>query len=302
MGRRGGMTRECVAVLATALLLAGPVCAGSLDPARVGWQDAEYAASKFLMTAQARVALQERPVAEVLPLLRAPPQGAGVAPGPRVMAVRYAADLTGQRTVLELLLDATTGGALQMTLRDSGRRDRERTWRFTDIGAQHWTARPAGDAEAALPPARWTDRNDGWRPYPDAARGGVVTDAPGLLYALAAAPLARAGDRWDVLVFSRREVHRVTATVAGDTTVAADFQERREGAATRRKGKLPALRVRLSSAPVGTPDDDDQFALLGMTGGIEVALDPASRVPLQLSGDAPYVGKVTFRLKAATLR
>ena len=69
-----------------------------------------------------------------------------------------------------------------------------------------------------------------------------------------------------------------------------------------RKGKLPALRVRLASAPVGAQADDDQFALLGMTGGIEVALDPATRVPLQLSGDAPYVGKVTFRLKAAALR
>jgi len=296
------MTLARAAVLAAALLLAATARAGALDPARVGWQEAEYTATKFLMNAKARVALQERPAAEVVPQLRAPPRGTGVAPGPRVLAVRYAADLTGQRTVLELLLDATTGGALQMTLRDSGRRDRERTWRFTDIGAQHWTARPATDAEVALPPARWTERNDGWRPYPEEASGGVVTDAPGLLYALGAAPLAKAGDRWDILVFSRRQVHRVTATVAGDTTVAADFQERGAAGATRRKGKLPALRVKLASAPVGTPDDDDPFALLGMTGGIEVALDPASRVPLQLSGDAPYLGKVTFRLKAATLR
>lgn len=303
MGRRAGVIAGRVAGALAALLSAAAVASGPLDPGRVAWSAVELHASKFLMSANARVSLEERPAEAVAAALRAPAQGRAVAPGPRVVAMRYVAELTGQNTDLELLLDAATGGAVQMTLRDSGRRERERTWRFTDVGAQHWTARPAGDAEAKLPPARWTDRNEGWRPYPPEAHGGVVTDAPGLVYALAAAPLAKAGDSWDIMVFSRRRVHRVTATVGAPMTVAVDYAERREGRVATRKGRLPALRVQLASAPVGVQaEDDDQFALLGMTGGIEMALDPATRVPLQLAGDAPYVGKVTFRLKAAALR
>lgn len=303
MGRRAGVIAGRVAGTLAALLACAAAASEPLDPARVGWSAVELHASKFLMSAHARIDLEERSAEAVAPVLRATPQGRPVVPGPRLVAMRYAAQLTGQDTDLELLLDAATGGAVQMTLRDSGRRERERTWRFTDTGAQHWTARPAGAAEAKLPPARWTDRNEGWRPYPPEAHGGVVTDAPGLVYALAAAPLAKPGDRWDVMVFSRRRVHRVTATVGAPMTVAAEYAERRDGRVTVRKGKLPALRVQLASAPVGAPaGDDDQFALLGMTGGIEMALDPATRVPLQLSGDAPYVGKVTFRLKAAALR
>ena len=47
--------------------------------------------------------------------------------------------------------------------------------------------------------------------------------------------------------------------------------------------------------------DDEPFQFLGLSGSIEVALDPATRMPLTISGTAPYVGRVTFRLRAATL-
>jgi hypothetical protein len=274
-----------------------------LDPARPGWVSVELAASKFLMSGGAAIRLVERPVAEIAGRLRRPPQGMPVEPGPRVLQLRYAGNLAGQRTDTTLLLDPFTAAALQFELRDSGRRHRQRIWRYTDIGAWHWTRKPATDAERSLEPAAWTELSEGLRRYPPDSGSGAVTDATALLYALSAAPLARPGDRYDLRVFSRRRIHQVRAELSGNTLVSVDYRQRAAGAESRRKEKATALRIVLSGTSVNEAgDDDERFSLLGLSDSIELALDPATRAPLQLTGSAPLVGRVTFRLKTLTLR
>jgi hypothetical protein len=217
--------------------------------------------------------------------------------------MRYLANLAGQRTDMTLWLDPFTAAALQFQLRDSGRRQRERIWRYADIGAYHWTAKPATDKEEALEPARWTERSEGLRPYLTTAGTGPVTDATALIYAIAAAPLAKPGDHFELRVFSRRQLHQVRAELTSTTTVNVDYRERHGSDSARHKSKVSALRVVVSGTTLGsTDDDDDRFSLLGLSDGIELALDPVTRAPLQLSGSAPYIGRVTFRLKSVTLR
>jgi hypothetical protein len=102
---------------------------------------------------------------------------------------------------------------------------------------------------------------------------------------------------------SRRQVHRVTAEVIGTLKVSADYRERSGDGEVRRKQDISALRIKLRGTALGTPEgDDEKFALLGLTDGIEVALEPTTRLPLQLSGTAPYLGRVIMRLQSATLR
>ncbi len=291
----------------TAWLLHGTAVgatSAALDPARVGWREVELSASKFLMSAHARIALAEPLRADAIGGLRKPPEGTPVPPGPRLLQMRYAANLAGQRTDMTLLLDPLTAAALQFELRDSGRRHRERIWRYTDIGAFHWTAKPATDKERALPPARWTERSSGLRRYPVDSGTSAVTDATALIYAIAAAPYAKPGDAIDLRVFSRRRMHNVRAEYAGATTVNADFRQFVGSAESRRKAKLPAWRIVINGTTTAEPgdDDEDRFTLLGLSDGIVLALDPSTRLPLQLSGNAPIVGRVTFRLKSATLR
>ncbi len=297
------LTRPWLALIAWALpgLAAG---APGLAPAGVGWSAVELSASKFFLSATAAITLRERALPEVEALLLTPPAGRPVAPGPTVMEMSYDATLTGQHSVMTLLLDPLNGAALQKVVEDSGRRQRERRWRFTDIGAYHWTRRPANAKEGAQPPATWSDRSEGQRDYPGRLSGTAVTDPTGLIYALAAAPLRATGDRYEIIEFSRRHLHRVSAEVTGTFSVPVDYRERRGGSVTVRKTKLPALRIHLRGEawPGGAGQDDEPFELLGLSGGIDIALDPVTRVPLQLSGAAPYVGQVTFRLKAATLR
>lgn len=274
----------------------------SLDPALPGWSDLEFSASRLLLSASARVSIAgpKTPGEELL----VPPEGRPVAAGPVVMDIHYVTRLAGQHTDMTLVVDPSSAAALQMVLLDSGRRQRERTWRFTDSGAYHWTRRPAGSAQAKRPPPQWSDRTEGFRRYPADPGGRSVTDATALLYILSAAPLRAPGDRYDILEFSRRELHLVTAEARDNITLKVDFTQRQDGRVIRRKQSLPALRISLRGSLFRDADgsDDDPFRLMGLTDGIEVALDPATRMPLQVSGSMPYLGKVTFRLTSATLR
>lgn len=274
-----------------------------LDPARVGWTSVQLTASKFFVSASATVTLATRASARIAPDLLVPPTGTPIAPGPTVVEMRYDAELTGLRTVMTALLDPPTGASIQTVLVDSGRRSRERRWRFTDIGAYHWTRRPVSERQAARPPVEWQDRSEGMRAYPAPLPAGAVTEPAGLVYVLAAAPLQAVGDHVEITAFSRRRLHRVSLELKGNTAVTVDYREQRPGRVERRRGEIEALKVELRGQPVdeGSGKDDEPFQFLGLSGAIEVALDPVTRLPLQISGTAPYVGRVAFRLRAATL-
>ncbi|MBM4196404.1 MAG: hypothetical protein FJ197_04785 [Gammaproteobacteria bacterium] len=295
---------RCVVVIAGLAGLSAPVMsAPDFDAGRPGWTSVELGASKFLMTGRARVTLEELPASQLAGELRSPPAGVPVAPGERILRMRNVASLAGQRTDMTLLLDPATAATLQIQLRDSGRRYRQRILRFTDIGAWHWTVKPAAYGEKALEPQAWTNRSEGMRPYGKLTGTGAVTDATALVYGAAAAPLAKPGDRFGLQVYSRRRMHNVVAEHAGFIEVNADYMEKRAGQPVRRKGRIKALNLQISGAQSPDGDDDDErVTLLGLSGALSLALDPVTRAPLQLTGDAPIVGRVTFRLKAVTLR
>lgn len=298
------MVRTFMAACAALLVVGNAVAddAPALDPSRIGWTSVELAASKFFLSASATVALATRERERIAAALLTPPEGTPLAPGPSVVEMHYDAMLTGQRTVMTLLLDPPTGASLQTVLVDSGRRSRERRWRFTDIGGYHWTRRPVSERQAARPPAEWMDRSEGLRPYPQPLPTTAVTEPAGLVYALAAASLQATGDRFEIIAFSRRRLHRVSAELRGTVETSVDYRARRGSAVTRERQRIQALRIELRGAPwVADEADDEPFQFLGLSGSIEVALDPATRMPLTISGTAPYVGRVTFRLRAATL-
>ncbi len=272
-----------------------------LDPARVGWSAIEMTASKFFLSASATVTIvAPRPLSEAL---LTTPAGQPVVAGPLIVEIRYDARLAGQQTDITLIVDPSSAAALQMVLQDSGRRQRERRWRFTDIGVYLWTRWPANEEEAKQQPQAWSDRNEGLRKYQAGLDGRIVTDATGLLYALAAASLQRKGDRYEILEFSRRNLHLVTAEVRSPVDLKVDFNERRGARITQRRQNIQALRISLRGSLLqgGSGEEDEPFKLMGLSDDIEVALDPVTRMPLQISGSMPYVGKVVFRLKSAAL-
>lgn len=289
-------SRQATAAAATA----------ALDVERPRWSALEFDAAKFLFSASTRIEVRRLPAAAIGAGLRTTPQGHPVAAPETVMEVTYASRGPGHESFTRLWIDPADGAALQRMLSDRGSRLRERTYRFTDIGAWHYTRWPATRSEEKLPPQQWTRIEDGLRPYPQAAAGQRVTETSALLWMIAAADLSRPGDRFETLTFSHRSVSRVSIEVTGQRRVSVGYREHpaehSAGKARLRGDTVDALVLRLGAVRIDDPTDTEDFELLGLRGDLELLLDPETRAVLELHGRAKIVGGITVRLTELVLR
>lgn len=297
-----------IAILAIAGLLAMPAVRAQappdLDPARVGWSEIRMTASKLLLTAEARLTLRVLPGdAAAGDLRNIVARGfTPLLPGSEVAELSYDAGGIGRQSSLLLWMDPYSGAALQRIQHDKSGKLRWRLYRFGAEGAYQQTRWPATAAEESLNPARWTRTSEGLRTYPAAPGKLPVMEPTGLLYAIAAAALDKPGDRLDLRVFRRRDTRIVRIEVLPATEVSVHYDELWPTGTVERSGTVRPLRISLQGLPApGGDSGDDGLELLGLRGKLELLLDPATRAPLELSGDVRILGRVTLRLAALRL-
>ena len=125
----------------------------------------------------------------------------------------------------------------------------------------------------------------------------VLTSIPSLL--IFAGNVATAPEQTlTTCVHSDNNFYRVTMTAKGDESVKVKYKL--EGASKRVSGKVSALKIDLAIARVGTPDGDMDFSLLGLSSPVVILVDKDSRLPLQVRGQAPRIGKAEINLIEAT--
>lgn len=269
-----------------------------LNPDKVGWRQLNLQAKKFFVKATTAVDL-EFVRSDCLALLT-PVQGIPVPAGPDSALVKVASTALGIESVINFSMDARTGASLQFNNLESGRRVRERTYRYTDIGASVWTRRPPEkDEKAALD--SWPEATADFRPYPPEALGEKIIDPTGLLYILSAAALEAPGDSIELIVFVRRQATRLLVT-AVDFESAAKITDDNKAIAEllAKAGATQALRLHLEPMPL-TGEENTKFEFLGLNRDIEIWLEPKTRLPLRVRGKAKIAGQVTINLIAAEL-
>lgn len=289
-------------LLVPAVTPAGAATTALLDPQRPRWSTLEFNATKFFLSASSRIEVRHLPASALGSELRTPPQGRPVAPPATVTEVTYTSEGPGHEGITRLWIDPADGAALQRRQSDRGSRQRERIYRYTDLGAWHYTRWPATQSETSLPMEQWTRIEEGLRPYPQAAQGQRITEPSALLWMIAAAKLSQPGDRLETLAFSGRSVSRVSIEVTGRRQVQARFQERTAKSTRTRSDSIDALLLRLGAVRLDDPTDTEDFELLGLRGELELLLDPATRAVLELRGQAKILGRITVHLTAMTRR
>ncbi len=273
----------------------------ALNPASPTWSEIAFHASKFLMSVDANLTIGTKEAMEITASLIEPGEGVAVEADAKVLEMIYITDGFGRHTEMNLLLNAGSGAALQRTTHDTGGRFRHRIYRFTDQGAYHKTRWPIGENEKKLPPVSWSERSEALRAYPPEAVNALVTDPTALLYIIAAAPLTSPGDRFEILAYVRKHVHRVQIEVTEPALVRVDYEQHSPQGSTKREGEMEAIRLAIRGDVLGDSDDSDEFELLGLSGDIEVLMDPQTRAPVQLSGNVKIFGKVTFKAEKVVI-
>lgn len=269
------------------------------DTGRLDWSDLSFHASKFFISIDADVALSDVPVGDVEGLLTAPGEGNAVPVQGPTKELVFTTAAFGRQTRAAVLLNAEDGATLQRTSHDSGKRNRHRIYRYTDVGAYQKTWWPVGDEEEGLPTdqwQQWSKYEEGMRPFAEAVHGQIVTDPGALLYIVGAAPLNEAGDSIEILAYARKNVHRVQVEVAGMEQIKVKYDQQGGANPGRKKGKMNALKLLVRGEMIDDGDSDDQFELLGLRGDIDIHIDPETRVPLQIEGNVKIAGHAVMRL------
>jgi hypothetical protein len=185
-----------------------------------------------------------------------------------------------------------------------GKDEVERIYWFTAEGVHRLRKKPGSNKEASLPARQWTDVRSTFYGFDLLQLGCPQVSEPSLLIYILSAYFSRESNNpLSVCVFGKQQVHQVRLGVDKSRTVTVDYAEKKGNGEIRQRGKLEVMRVTMEARPARADQrDPENFSFLGFHNNIAIAIDPHSRIPVQVSGTIPMVGSVTLKLREVKLR
>jgi hypothetical protein len=279
--------------------------ASQFDPDNIKWSELTFSASVLFFTVNAEIKFKKLPASKAVADLISPnPTPAGSAPMmPSQDQVYYLSSYTsnfGRHTNLEFWFEGDLT-ALQRTQTETGRKTIVRTYRFFKDGAYRKDLLPA-DGQEKSPPASWTKTSSEFYPYPDDLPAYKMTDNNVIFYAISAAKLYNKGDRVVFLTFDKEHINQVEIVLQGTEEIETEYVVHTKDGKKRIRETVDALRLSIQSEPVNKNIPKKEFVFLGVKGDISLYIHPKSRIPLQVSGKADYIGQTDITLSRAVLR
>lgn len=284
------------------LLSAFHATAGQFDPANIKWSELTFSASVLFFTVDADIKFQALSAAQADSVLLTPEKIKSEAVMPQQEHIYMLSSHTakfGRNSTLEFWFESDLT-ALQRTQTETGRKNILRTYRFFNDGAYRRDIFPSKEEEK-LPPARWTKTSSEFYPYPGTLPPLKMTDNNVIFYAVSAAQLHKQGDQVEFLTFDKEHINRVVIVLEGTEEIETDYVAYRKTGKKRIQETVNALRLSIKSEPVNKAIDKDEFVFLGVKGDISIYIHPQTRIPLQVSGKADYIGHTNITLSRATI-
>jgi hypothetical protein len=260
-----------------------PFHAQPIDPARVGWQRAEFQASKLFVTATTAVELAEvdRGIGEI----------------------KLETKVLGKTTLDTTRFRLGDAGALTSSAQRFGKHPYAKFYTYGKNGVTMERSEPADVDEATGDPKSWSRRST--ESYETPAAAGVckiVIDPSQVLFLAAAHPWRLGDPDYKVCTFSSRRHSLLVIKVAGEEEIAVNYQEvQPDGTTQTRQGKVKALLLRLDSEALD-PSGEGRLEVLGLEEDVCMYIDPETGAPLQFSGKMKNLGTVTVELQRLVLR
>ena len=194
------------------------------------------------------------------------------------------------------------GTALQRIRHKPGKGASDKRLRYGPDGVYRRRAEPNNKREAELGADNWTKVRNAFFGY---GKGGAdcarISDPLVLFYAVSAVGMSQ-GHELDLCVFNKKELYLVELKSTDTERVEVDVTEKRGQSSKRVKRRVDALRIRLKPS-LRDPGlkEPTGFEFMGLTGDLEILLDPQTGVPVGVRGELPVVGKTNFKLTEVTL-
>jgi len=268
-----------------------------LDPSRVKWTGLEYKMYVVFFAMNIKTQLKHISQATSKAALITPKEDEGKMPkADPTYRIDLETKIMGRNSFISLWFDPD-GTAFQRTQTDTGKKQREKTYRITQNGYYSRQAKPR-ENEKNLTPDKWTDIGEGrnkFNKFPPA--GAVIAEPTALYYLVSASPLNKPGDKFQEFIFTKHGIYQLNLRAVDYQNIEANYKSN-EGGKNKKvwNDEYKTLHVTMNAVPID-PAGADEFDFLGLKGDIDLYLDPDSRVLVQISGKADYVGHTDIKLK-----
>jgi len=274
------------------------------------WNRLSYRTKNFFVTVATDVHLKTIPTKEAGEFLITVPQGVALqAEGTQIFAITA-------HSVIDPLFGSTNTfqtkawynqkntTVLQRIRLRQGNEKWKKTYRFTNKGVFRLRKKPNNSGEAKLPLERWTNVEESFFSY-DLSNAGClgILEPSVLLYLVSAIDFTLGKKNLNLCVFNKKQLHKVQIRPEGLKRLKVNYTEKSKEREISRKGEIEAVKLSIKTRSLaGKEKKAEPFSFLGLKGDFDIYIDRTSKIPVQICGQIPGLGKVKIRLQKIELR
>lgn len=281
-----------------------------LDADKVLWSHLSFRVKSIFGRVSTAVRLAALPAEAAADLLINVPQGEVMqASGSTIMTITAHSDikpLFGSHVILKTRAwyDPRDIKALQRDRMRLGHEKWQKIYRFTVPGVFRLKIKPQDSKEDELPPEQWTKVSDAFYAYDhEGLKCATVLEPSGLLYLVSANGFVLPERPRSLCVFNKKQLHRVKVSLNGHRRMKVNYLEKSGGNQIRREKTIEAVKISFQPRAL-VPEDkqSEEFSFLGLKGEFDIYVDPASNLPVRVSGKTSIFGKVDIKLQEVELK
>jgi len=274
------------------------------------WNRLSYRTKNFFVTVATDVHLKTIPTKEAGEFLITVPQGVALqAEGTQIFAITA-------HSVIDPLFGSTNTfqtkawynqkntTVLQRIRLRQGNEKWEKTYRFNNKGVFRLRKKPNNSGEAKLPLERWTNVEESFFSY-DLSNAGClgILEPSVLLYLVSAIDFTLGKKNLNLCVFNKKQLHKVQIRPEGLKRLKVSYTEKSKESEISRKGEIDSVKISFKTHSLaGQNQASESFSLLGLKGDFDIFIDKNSKLPVQITGKIPKVGRVDIKLREVRLK
>lgn len=193
--------------------------------------------------------------------------------------------------------DPATGRVITRSRLSQGKGQRMKSYEYEEDFVLRERRNPSTDSSAL--PKEWPVTSQKKVTLPMSASDTVLTSRHLLILLAQRLQAQGPGKSLEVLVHTDMNFYRVLLTSGNGIPVEVDYQVTGESGVS---GTRETYGVAVQVQPEGTPEENNDFDILGLEDDIILLFDRKSGLPLQILGVAPRIGSTKINLRSVTMR
>jgi len=174
---------------------------------------------------------------------------------------------------------------------------------WTDNGVRRQKIQPASHDEGKQAPIKWTKTTESFYPHPkNTINSAAISDPTVLLYLLSVLEPLNLKSPFEIYVFGKEQLHRLTCRHEKSSPMAVSFKLHSSSDVVGINTTIKPLVFSIEAESLASKDSKPEiFSLLGLQKEILIYLDPSRHLPIRVSGRNSVYGELILDLSDARL-